>query len=46
VSGFAGLPASFPGKVLDQPPEIEEVNVKTRGIDCTVAGVIGGIDTC
>ena len=36
---------SFPGKLPDYAPEIQEVNVKTRGIDSPVAGVIGGIDT-
>ena len=35
----------FPGKVSDLPPEIQEVDVKTWGIDYPSAGVIGEVDT-
>jgi hypothetical protein len=36
---------TFPGKLLDQPPEMQEVNVKIRAIDSWVDRIIGRIDT-
>jgi len=42
--GFQRDLPKFPGKVSDEPPEIQEVNVKTRGIDSVASG-IGGVNT-